>query len=605
MEIELFKSTQRENSYVILCKKCLEKGEYYIPLYYLSESKKIEYTCSKNHLIEEGDICYKILTKKLFISLSECTDKQHKNNYQGQSSNFCAWCEKCGKNICQVDLAKDLKRNHDYLLFMHIMPDSQYIITVKEKLNKLKDLIEKYNTLCPDAKEEINYLKKTFERNYMNFDLYYNKKILNYQTINNIIFNSCDDFNNKSFELYENIFMQKRYKFFYKEILDKKHVNDINKIDIRVKLLINEEIIIFNNKNEIYFAIYNSGFNYIIIYDNKGNKINQISLFFLLYDPYLMVYNNILFIYDHYKIVIIYFSENFKTNEILNLYLDYKQIEINNLNNFDIENFFLFDNLYKDQKLIKTSSNNFFFLTNRKPYSINLEKYLDKNIVNSIPGKVAFKNLNNDYILKANNAFYKYNNDILEGIIYICGVKKKEDKFIYTIKILDEKLKNILQIDFKCSYDYYYFNSTFFDFNYNYLNDMILIFIGSEIYQINSITKEIVTNYDISNNVSKIQSNSTLNLITFYNYNEKNKKLEQIIIIMDKISNNIYQLKWDEKLILFKKKFILPKIKNIIPLFHRNIFIDLDNHKDEETKLEKKYDEKILVVESENLLLFG
>lgn len=442
MEIEQFKSTQRENSYVILCKKCLEKGEYYIPLYYLSESKKIEYTCSKNHLIEEGDICYKILTKKLFISLSECTDKQHKNNYQGQSSNFCAWCEKCGKNICQVDLAKDLKRNHDYLLFMHIMPDSQYIITVKEKLNKLKDLIEKYNTLCPDAKEEINYLKKTFERNYMNFDLYYNKKILNYQTINNIIFNSCDDFNNKSFELYENIFMQKRYKFFYKEILDKKHVNDINKIDIRVKLLINEEIIIFNNKNEIYFAIYNSGFNYIIIYDNKGNKINQISLFFLLYDPYLMVYNNILFIYDHYKIVIIYFSENFKTNEILNLYLDYKQIEINNLNNFDIGNFFLFDNLYKDQKLIKTSSNNFFFLTNRKPYSINLEKYLDKNIVNSIPGKVALKNLNNDYILKANNAFYKYNNDILEGIIYICGVKKKEDKFIYTIKILDEKLKN-------------------------------------------------------------------------------------------------------------------------------------------------------------------
>jgi hypothetical protein len=605
MEIEQFKSTQRENSYVILCKKCLEKGEYYIPLYYLSESKKIEYTCSKNHLIEEGDICYKILTKKLFISLSECTDKQHKNNYQGQSSNFCAWCEKCGKNICQVDLAKDLKRNHDYLLFMHIMPDSQYIITVKEKLNKLKDLIEKYNTLCPDAKEEINYLKKTFERNYMNFDLYYNKKILNYQTINNIIFNSCDDFNNKSFELYENIFMQKRYKFFYKEILDKKHVNDINKIDIRVKLLINEEIIIFNNKNEIYFAIYNSGFNYIIIYDNKGNKINQISLFFLLYDPYLMVYNNILFTYDHYKIVIIYFSENFKTNEILNLYLDYKQIEINDLNNFDIGNFFLFDNLYKDQKLIKTSSNNFFFLTNRKPYSINLEKYLDKNIVNSIPGKVALKNLNNDYILKANNAFYKYNNDILEGIIYICGVKKKEDKYTYTIKILDEKLKNIFQIDFKCSYDYYYFNSTFFDFNYNYLNDMILIFIGSEIYQINSITKEIVTNYDISNNVSKIQRNSTLNLITFYNYNEKNKKLEQIIIIMDKISNNIYQLKWDEKLILFKKKFILPKIKNIIPLFHRNNFIDLDNHEDEETKLEKKYDEKILVVESENLLLFG
>jgi len=166
MEVKKYHDKPRE-SHVILCKKCLDVHEYYIPIFYLSETKKIGYKCSKNHLIEEKDICKKILTENLFLSLSECTNKEHINNYQGQMNNFCAWCENCGKNICQVDLAKDLKRNHDYLLFMHIMPDSQYEIAVKEKLNKLKDLIERYNNLCPDAKKGINYLNKTYERNYI------------------------------------------------------------------------------------------------------------------------------------------------------------------------------------------------------------------------------------------------------------------------------------------------------------------------------------------------------------------------------------------------------------------------------------------------------
>ena len=95
-------------------------------------------------------------------------------------------------------------------------------IFVKQKIKKLKDLLDEYNKICPDAEEEINYLNKTYERNLMNFDLYYEKKIINYQTINNILFNSRDDFDESSFELYENILKIKSYKFLYNEFLNEK-----------------------------------------------------------------------------------------------------------------------------------------------------------------------------------------------------------------------------------------------------------------------------------------------------------------------------------------------------------------------------------------------
>ena len=56
------------------------------------------------------------------------------------------------------------------------MPDIQYESGIKEKIKKIKNLIEKYNNICPDAKDEINYLNKIYERNYMNYNLYYTKK---------------------------------------------------------------------------------------------------------------------------------------------------------------------------------------------------------------------------------------------------------------------------------------------------------------------------------------------------------------------------------------------------------------------------------------------
>jgi len=70
--------------------------------------------------------------------------------------------------------------------------------------------------------------------------------------------------------------------------------------------------------------------------------------------------------------------------------------------------------------------------------------------------------------------------------------------------MLDEQLNNILKVEFKYSYGCYYFKNAFFDINYNYLNNMISIFIGNEIYQINSITKEIVTIYDTMKKIENL-----------------------------------------------------------------------------------------------------
>ena len=436
-----------KDSIVILCNKCLLNGEYLIPIFYLNGSKNIEYRCSKNHIISEKDISKTKLTEKLKKSLNECTEKEHIEYYQGQTKNFCAWCDKCCKNICQVDLGIDLKRNHDYLLFMEIMPDFQYEIFVKQKIKKLKDLLDEYNKICPDAEEEINYLNKTYERNLMNFDLYYEKKIINYQTINNILFNSRDDFDESSFELYENILKIKSYKFLYNEFLKKKAPNEINKNEININLKLNEEIAIFNNNNKIYIAIHSPTNKQLKIYDDKGNTLNEISLL-LFQTAFLMVYNNnTLAIYDHYKIFIIFFSEDYKSHEILILNINY------NLN----QNFNILDNLFANvileklcvkEKLIKTSLNNYFFLSKGKAYYLELEKYFTKKISKTIDLDTKLISSDNDIIITANSAFYKNNNDILEGIIYIYQTKN-DRKNIYKINMLNEKLENISQIKFK------------------------------------------------------------------------------------------------------------------------------------------------------------
>ena len=611
MDIEENEKSIINDYFVLLCNKCLENGEYIIPLFYLNDSKKIAYKCSQNHIINEKDICKKVLTEQLIKLLNECTEKEHREYYQGQSNNFCAWCDQCCKNLCQVDFAIDLRRNHKYLLFMEIMPDYQYEINTKQKIKKLKDLIEQYYRLCPDSEEEINYLENTYERNFMNSYLYYDKKILTYQTINNILFNPNDGFDENSFELYSDILKKKSYKFLYNEFLKKKAPNEINKNELNINLKLNEEIAIFNNNNKIYIAIHSPTNKQLKIYDDKGNTLNEISLL-LFQTAFLMVYNNnTLAIYDHYKIFIIFFSEDYKSHEILILNIYY------NLN----QNFNILDNLFANiileklctkEKLIKTSLNNYFFLSKGKAYYLELEKYFTKKISKTIDLDTKLISSDNDIIITANSAFYKNNNDILEGIIYIHRTEV-DKKFFYKINMLNEKLENISQIKFKFLNPKKSYSDTIFNINYNYLNDMILVFTNSEIYQINFNTKEIITIYDLPYFFYNDFNNLPLyDSIFLYNYNEKNQKMEGIIIIIDKMSNNFYKLIWKEKSIKIEKKFNSLNIQNIIPLYSKSLILDSNkkNKKkdyiiNKDNNNNKKNTEEFLVIVSDNLIILN
>ena len=139
MELEEL-TTIETKSCVILCMKCLENNEYYIPLFELNEFEEIVYKCPKKHIIDKKDICYRLLNDKLRNLLTRCQDENHFRNFIDQDNIFCAWCEKCEKNLCQVDVANDMKRGHNYILYMQIMPDNLFVFNLKEHLDKLKSL---------------------------------------------------------------------------------------------------------------------------------------------------------------------------------------------------------------------------------------------------------------------------------------------------------------------------------------------------------------------------------------------------------------------------------------------------------------------------------
>ena len=591
---------------IILCRKCLKNGEYLIPLFHLNELNEIEYKCSKNHIIEKNDIIIEKLNEKLIILLSQCTDEEHINNYQDQDKIFCAWCDKCGKNICQIDVGKDLKRNHDYILYMKIIPDLQYEIIIKEKLNKLKGLIDRYNIICPDAKDEIKYLNNTYNRNYMNYNLYYNKKIINYQTINNILFNSNDDFNEKSFEEFESILKIKRYKFFYKELLNINSLTEINKKEFETVLPPDGKIIPFIKKNtdinNKYFGVYGLSFGKITIIDDTGKKINELLL--KPSDPYfndflVLFQDDILISYNLSDFSIYYFSEDYSSYELHTIGVGSKK--------FHFDYFGRYNNFHLNKKFIKTSSNNYILIMEGEAFLIDLNKY----IINFFFSKNSKENLkllnfNNNVILNANSALYKENNNIYEGLIVTYIIKNKNTSF--GIELLNENLKKILEIEFNTKYINKNNNTNYIlEINYNYLNETILVFINSKIHQLSSVTKEIVTIYDISPSILDINFffYDSKEIIFFYHYNEKNKKLEQIIIIINKKNNKIYQYIWDEKLLILKKEYTFLNIKNVLPLFTHDIFDNLNNNNRKDSNLGKKYIEEILVIDSDNFIILN
>ena len=64
------------------------------------------------------------------------------------------------KNLCELDFENDTE--HNYILYTDIMPDDKFKIIIKEKLDKLKSLIDRYENFFPNGKGILKYLIKAY-----------------------------------------------------------------------------------------------------------------------------------------------------------------------------------------------------------------------------------------------------------------------------------------------------------------------------------------------------------------------------------------------------------------------------------------------------------
>ena len=593
-----------EKPVVLLCNKCLEKKEYSIPIFELNSNNTIKYKCSKNHSINKKDVCMKILDDDLRQKLTHCKNEEHGILFEEPDHLLCAWCEHCKSNLCELDIA--CEEGHDYILYEYIKPEDYYKQNLKEKIDKLKTLIDKYYEKSPSSYDEIKYLIKTYNRNFMNYNLYYNEQIINYQTCVNILFNNNDDFKNKDFELYENNLNRNEYISLYKEILN---TNKLVNARVLYRKFFGSEIIIplikednnIKENNETYFGIFcdfleQKGF---FIYDINKNNINKIELKPEVNHGIMKYRNNIIIIYDSSVFNIIYFSQDFTTHQILKLNVNFenKKIFSRNLYKFFMDSTFNFN-----VKLLKTTSKKLLFLYNGKAYSLDLGKYFDNNL-NVISGVESLNLLSKEsnYVMNANSIYYKFNNIIVEGIILISFSPEKSK---FEILMLDENLEKLFEFDFKYPFNQ---NTTYtvFDINFNYLNDIISVFINHEIFLLSPASKDIIKVIDISNYVISINAPKfDYQVFSFYYYNKTNKKIEQAILLTNNYTKEIYNLHWEDKLISLNKKYSLINNIRFVPIISSNVLNTLNQEgKSNEISKIENYIEGMIFVDSEKILL--
>jgi len=204
-----FKSTQNIDISKIFCDKCKKnRADIYKNKFYICSLCKINLcpTCIINHDHKEGIIDYE---QKDYIC------KEHNDNYN-------SFCKSCKINICMY--CENQHQNHEIIYFGKIFPD---INKIKNKLNKLRNLIDNFNL---NAKQIIDIYNNCSD----NLEIYYT-------IYNNII---------KKFDL-----KKRNYEIIY-------NLNTINEDDE----IFNDLLSIINDKNLL------SKFSKII---NLNNKINQ------------------------------------------------------------------------------------------------------------------------------------------------------------------------------------------------------------------------------------------------------------------------------------------------------------------------------------------
>ena len=616
---------ESEDIKILLCKNCYENGEYIIPLININEeNKSIEYKCYKCHNIKETDVLKIKSDEKLKNTLNKCKD--HEDNV------FCGWCEQCERNLCFLCISEELRKKHNYTLFMDNMPSFREEIIFNNQIKLLKSILNNYNLYCPIHKE-IHYLIQLITYCNINNNLYYKVEIINNQTIINISLNikRLD----KHIHLLETTYNKNLYLFFFSNILNKNDeiTNEINGYEQIIKKQlkipeIKEKIKIiplrkdnnyneytYNNINEKYFALFYLKKKDLYIYDNNLNEINKISLIGLSNDQndeekieIIQYDSNVLLFFLYPKLLFIIFSPNYNKYEMILYFL--RIINFGKISKIELKL-----QVQKNSKIIKINKKDICLLFENHIYSFNLD-YIEfeeaKKINSNYQGYeiILDDTLNKkdkELILDVIPIYYTNDNNIIKemislGKIIIFGNYRIDGFYIYKITIYNDDL-NVK--DFFFIYADFDPNS-FVDLNYNNLNNMLLLFVKNKIYQINLKTREITTIYDYESsslffdklNIKDLYEKQ-LQIYSIHNYNKNLKKMEEAILLKGIKENKTYLYHWEDNSLLFKRYFLLP---NCLDLAEFNIF---DNNMDNSfnNKGENENPEKIFV-DSNNIIIF-
>ena len=214
--------------------------------------------------------------------------KNQLKNCQIHNEVFCAWCDECEKNICQICLGKEFKERHNYILFNNLIEDCKeenFTIKIEYLKNFLKEIKLYYSGII-DYEDDIKNLELLIMNNENICDLYFKENIINLQILKNLKLIYDDNNYEKYLSLINN-----KYSVF-SSFIKGKNVNEV-KVKNIIKFpkdFIVSEVLLLNSKlyddhddnegNEMKILVLLKSLNTskFFIYDIDGNLINSINL---------------------------------------------------------------------------------------------------------------------------------------------------------------------------------------------------------------------------------------------------------------------------------------------------------------------------------------
>ena len=541
-----------EDELIILCKKCYDNENYFIPLFQKGKNEyEIELKCPKNHIIDEDNIIHIFLDEKLKNKLGKC---------QEHCEVFCGWTEDEFRNICFYDVGKLMKDKKDYLLYGNMIPSYVEQIKQKEHIKKIDELIIKYKNDTPELIKETEYLKILQTHIRINLELFYNLKIHNYQIIKNInnVLNiitpeEVDDLDKKRLLNKYRAILYGINKIPKDLEIKEANISEINHNCFEPLIGINP----YNNKKNYFLQFIRGKSNEIPIYEPDGNFINKISLPPELFDVKnylaLMFIEKILIVFHRNRLNFFIISDDYKNYDSYILYIQH----LLGLNTF------FSDINYKTDDLLKINSTNILLINNKNGYVITFDKEL-KQILQ-------LNKLNNNNIIKANTVYYINENNLVEtGIIIISDISLIVDNTQITYEskftMYNDKMEIIHEFNFKFDCK----KNSIIKIHHNYTNHMLLIFTLNRIFQLKLDTQEIITVYDIKDYINAEETNyqNLANKIKIiYNYDKASEKIEEKILLINDKTKQLCLFEWEEKMLVLKSKDIYPNLLNVIVFY--------------------------------------